>query len=279
VSGYRVALMAYPPSYRQENGSEMTDTVNELTGDRWSIRQSASLLVGGLRTRTRHATGGSSREVWESGARLGLLVWLMMLFALQFTYGFRVSVFDGIYPPIVSANSWLLLLAAILAMMVSTRWWVAVLVTAIWVLYVWGNATGPVFHSASYVRVALPMSGAVAVAWWLAIATNGRRAVGSAVGIPLLVATTAASSIVGASVGAAWTMAIALCVLVVGGLITATADPRVAMTATVYASLFLPLGVLSGWMSDMWAFFVAFGIAFAFAAATSQIGMRHLARL
>jgi hypothetical protein len=199
----------------------------------------------------------------------------MMFFALEFTYGFSRSVFDGIYPPIASTHSWLLLLAAILAMMMSTRWWVAVLVTAIWVLYVWGYAMGPV--SASYVQVALPMSGAVAVAWWLAITTNGRRAMGPAVGIPLIVATTAVSSIVGASVGV--TMAIALCVLVFGGLITATADPRVAMTAAVYASLFLPLGVLSGWGSDMWDFFVVFGIAFAFAAATSQIGMRHLARL
>jgi hypothetical protein len=267
--------MAYPLTYRREKGSEMTDTVNELTGGRWSIRQSASLLVGGLRTRTRHAIRGSSRKAWESGARLGLLVWLMMFFALEFTYGFSRSVFDGIYPPIASTHSWLLLLAAILAMMMSTRWWVAVLVTAIWVLYVGGYAMGPV--SASYVQVALPMSGAVAVAWWLAITTNGRRAMGPAVGIPLIVATTAVSSIVGASVGV--TMAIALCVLVFGGLITATADPRVAMTAAVYASLFLPLGVLSGWGSDMWDFFVVFGIAFAFAAATSQIGMRHLARL
>jgi hypothetical protein len=206
-------------------------------------------------------------------------MWLVMLFAQAFTYGFRVSVFDGIYPPVTSTHSWLLLLAAILAMMVSTRWWVAVLVTAIWGLPVWAYATSPVIHSASYLQVALPLSGAVAVAWWLAIATDGRRAVGPAVGIPLVVATTVASSVAAASVGPERTMVIALAVFVAGGLITSTADPRVATTGAVYASLFLPLGVLSGWNSDMWAFFIVFGIAFALAAATSQVGMRHLARI
>jgi hypothetical protein len=279
MSGYRFVLMAYPPNYRRENGSEITDTVNELTGERWSIRQSASLAFGGLRTRTRHATHGSSREVWESGARVGLFVWLVLLFAQAFTYGFRVSVFDGVYPPIALNNGWLLPLVAILAMTVSTRWWVALLVTAVWFVPLWAYATSPVIQTASNVQFALPLSGAVGVAWWLAVATDGRRTVGPAVGISLLVATTVVASAVAASVGGAWMVAIALAVLVVGGLIVSTADPRVATTGAVYASLFLPIGLLSGWRSDIWAFFIVFCVAFAIAAATSQLGTRHLARI
>jgi len=275
MSGYRVVLMAYPPSYRRENGSEMTDTANELTGERWSIKQSASLVVGGLRTRTRQATGGSSREAWESGARVGLLVWLVTVFAHRFAR----AIFDDVYSSGGSTLERLLPLAAILAMMVSTRWWVALLVTAIWVLPLWAYATSPVIHSASYVQTALPLSGAVGVAWWLAVATDGRRAVGPAIGISLVAATTVASPVVAASAGLEWMMVFALAVLVIGGLIASSVDPRVAAAGAVYASLFLPLGVVSGWNADRWAFFIVFSIAFALAAAASQVGMRRLARV
>jgi hypothetical protein len=311
MSSYRVVLMAYPPSYRRENGSEMTDTVNELTDGGWSIRQSASLALGGLRTRSRHATRGSSRKAWESGARLGLLVWLMMLFASSLTYGFRVSVFDGIYPPISLDNGWLLPLAAILAMMISTRWWVALIVTSIWVLPLWTYATSGVIYSYSYVQVALPLLGMVVVAWWLAVATDGRRAVRAATGISLLVATTVVASVVASvvadSVGFGWTpvhglgallpqaqmintqgastvMAISLAVLVIGGLLASTADPRVATTGAVYASLFLPLAVLAileqrFFGPSRWFLLIVFGLAFALAAAASQVGMKRLARM
>jgi hypothetical protein len=293
MSGYRVVLMAYPPDYRRENGSEMTDTVNEMTDGRWSIRQSASLAVGGLRTRTRHATRGSSRNTWESGARLGLLLYLMMLFAVNFTYVFRVSVFDGIDPPIALDIRWLLPLAAILAMMISTRWWVALIVTSIWVQQLWTYATHPLFPSVPFaIRVAIPLLGVVVVAWWLAVATDGRRAVGPASGISLLVATTVVASVVADSVGFEWMMAIGLAVLIVGGLIASTVDPRVATTGAVYASLFVPFAVgeiyaslfvpfliPARWFDEMWGFLVVLGFASALAAAASQVGMKRLARM
>jgi hypothetical protein len=273
MSSYGIALMAYPPSYRRENGSEMTDTANELSGDRWSIRQSASLVVGGLRTRTRHATRGSSRKAWESGARVGLFVWLVAVSA----YGFVPTVLLEVWP-YQSTLERILPLAAILAMMVSTRWWVALLVTAIWALPLSAYATSPVILSASFLQRALPLSAAVGLAWWLAVSTDGRRAVGPAVGISLIAAATVASPVV-TFAGRAWMMALVLAVLVVGGLIASLVDPRVAMTAAVYASLFLPLGFMSGRGSDMWAFFVVFGIGFALATATSQAGMRRLTRI
>jgi hypothetical protein len=173
----------------------------------------------------------------------------------------------------------LLPVAAIVAMMVSTRWWVAVLVTGIWVLPLWAHATSPFIHSASYLQVALPLAGAVGVAWWLAGATDGRRAVGPIAGISLIVAAKVVTPVVTELAGFVWMMALILAVLVVGGLIVSTTDPRVATTGAVYASLFLPLGLLSGWRSDMWAFFIVFCIALALAAATSQVGMRRLARI
>ena len=270
MSDYRAALMAYPPSYRRENGSEMTDTANELTGERWSIKQSASLVVGGLINRSRHATGGSSRKVWEAGARVGLLVWLVTVFGRGFAVVAETAVDE------YASGAWtlerLLPLAAILAMMVSTRWWVALLVTAIWVQPLWDYATSPVIHTPSYVQIALPLAGAVVVAWWLAVATDGRRAVHPAVGISLLIATTLAW------VASNWMMTVVLVVLVVGGLLASLVDPRAAATAAVYASLFLPVGALSAIHTDYKAFFFVVGIASAITAAASQLGMKRLAR-
>jgi hypothetical protein len=203
---------------------------------------------------------------------VGLFVWLVAWSA----YGFAATVFLEVWP-YESTLERILPLAAILAMMVSTRWWVALLVTAIWALPLWAHATSPaILSNSSIFWRALPLSVAVGLAWWLAVATDGRRAVGPAVGISLIVAATVASPEVA---GRAWMMALVLAVLVVGGLIASLVDPRVAMTGAVYASLFLPLGFASGWGSDMWAFFVVFGVGFALAAATSQAGMRRLTRI
>jgi hypothetical protein len=263
MSDYRVVLMAYPSSYRSENGSEMTDTVNELTDGRWSIRQSASLAVGGLRTRTLQATHGSSRAVWESGARLGLLIWLVMLSSWDIAAPIWLN------PSVVPSWAGLLPLAAILAMMVSTRWWVAVLVTGIWVLPLWAYATSPFLHSASYFQVALPLAGAVGVAWWLAVATDGRRALGPAAGVSLVIAAKVVSPFVAASIGPEPVLFLTLAVVVVGGLIASTVDPRVVTTGAVYASLYLPLIFALSRNSDRWILLLVFSIAIALAAATS----------
>jgi len=274
MSDYRFVLMAYPPIHRRKYRSEMTDVANELTAERWSLKQSSSFLAGGLRIRTRRATGGSSREAWASGARVGLLVWLVTISA----YGFAATVFP--WDPFGSSMlARLLPLAAILAMMVSTRWWVALFVTAIWALPLWVYATNPVIQRASFVETALPLSGAVGLAWLLAVTTDGRRAVSPAVGISLVVAATIASPVVAASVGLEWLLALVLAALVASGLVASSADPRIAATGAVYAALFLPLGVVSGVNSDMWAFFFVFGIALAVAVAASQIGMKRLTNI
>ena len=272
MSDYRFVLMAYPAIHRRKYRSEMTDVANELTADRWSLKQSSSFLAGGVRIRTRRATGGSSREAWASGARVGLLVWLVTISA----YGFAATVFPSVYPFGSSILARLLPLAAILAMMVSTRWWVALFVTAIWVLPLWGYATNPVIQRASFLLTALPLSGAVGLAWWLAVATDGRRAVSPTVGISFVVAATIASPVVAASVGLDWLLVLVLAALVAAGLVASIADPRVAATGAVYAALFLPLGAVSGVNSDMWAFFIVFGIALVVATAASQKGMKHL---
>ena len=76
---YRWALLAYPRRYRRANGDELADTANRLAGGRWSLRQWWSLLVGGLRTRGRLATGDAPSAIVARGVALGYLVFVLAL--------------------------------------------------------------------------------------------------------------------------------------------------------------------------------------------------------
>jgi hypothetical protein len=100
---------------------------------------------------------------------------------------------------------------------------------------------------------------------------------GPAAGISLVVAAKVVSPLVAASVEPV--MFLTLAVLVVGGLIASTVDPRVVTTGAVYASLYLPLIFVLSRNSDRWILLVVFSIAIALAAATSQVGMKRLARI
>jgi hypothetical protein len=125
--------------------------------------------------------------------------------------------------------------------------------------------------------VALPLAGAVGVAWWLAVATDGRRALGPAAGVSLVIA--AKVAFVAASIGLEPVIFLTPAVLVVGGLIASTVDPRVVTTGAVYASLYLPLIFALSRNSDRWILLLVFSIAIALAAATSQVGTKRLARI
>lgn len=65
---YRWVLHAYPKEYREAVGGELVYTANELSGGKWSPRQSLGLLAGGLRTRERIANNGD----WLLSAARGL---------------------------------------------------------------------------------------------------------------------------------------------------------------------------------------------------------------
>ncbi|HEV8648660.1 MAG TPA: hypothetical protein VG276_04485 [Actinomycetes bacterium] len=79
---YRLLLLAYPRAWRHERGAELRTTLLEAAqtqpGRRPpALREAASLLVGGLRTRTRMAAAGSVGRLWHSGLHLGALLLLL----------------------------------------------------------------------------------------------------------------------------------------------------------------------------------------------------------
>ena len=79
---YGLLLVAYPPSYRQQRGAEIQATLADAsqaeTGPRLlALRQAASLVASGLRTRARLAAGGSAGRLWRSGLQLGVLLLLL----------------------------------------------------------------------------------------------------------------------------------------------------------------------------------------------------------
>ena len=73
-SNYRWVMRAYPADYRQAVGDELVDTANALSGNRWSLRQSAGLLTGGLRTRERLESNGDWRRAAARGFGIALLL-------------------------------------------------------------------------------------------------------------------------------------------------------------------------------------------------------------
>jgi hypothetical protein len=204
-----------------------------------------------------------------------LFVWLVGFSA----YFFAAAVFRDYYYG-SSTLDWLLPLAAVLAMTISTRWWVALLVTAIWVVPLWAYATNWVIQSASFVEtvMALPWTAAVVLAWWIALATDGRRVTSPVVGVSLIVGATIAVPLLRASELGRWAHWSVLLVLVLGGLVISSVDPRVATTGAVYAGLFLPMAVMAVVRWDSWTVVIVLSVAVALTAAASQIGMTRLAR-
>ena len=77
---YRLALRAYPASYRRERGDEILATLDEMQAGspRPSPRQVASLTMSGVRERGARTTGGTRAGVWAEGCRLAALVLLLL---------------------------------------------------------------------------------------------------------------------------------------------------------------------------------------------------------
>jgi hypothetical protein len=79
---YSLLLLAYPRAWRHERGGEIRTTLLEASqthpGQRPpALREAASLLVGGLRTRARLAADGAAGRLWHSGLHLGALLLLL----------------------------------------------------------------------------------------------------------------------------------------------------------------------------------------------------------
>lgn len=100
-SSYRWAVRAYPLEYREAFGHELVGTANDLTGGRWSLRQSTALLAGGLRTRERLNTGGDQLKSAAQGFGIALAISFLAVGLLtgQLAAGADGS-FDGSFEPV-----------------------------------------------------------------------------------------------------------------------------------------------------------------------------------
>ncbi|MEV4512040.1 hypothetical protein AB0K00_24115 [Dactylosporangium sp. NPDC049525] len=82
---YRKLLRAYPKAWRADRGDEMLGTLLDAAepGRRWpSARESASIVVQGLRERLDLRRRRSTGAVWSEGLRIGALVLLGQAFAV-----------------------------------------------------------------------------------------------------------------------------------------------------------------------------------------------------
>lgn len=238
MNSYRFVLRAYPADYREEIGPELVGIANDTVGERWSARQSSSLLAGGMRVRARQATGCSPHEVWASGVRAALLASIFV----AASSGLVEAIRRGSKPDVASV----LVLAAttIVALTVSTRWWIALLVTAFhgWIVYVSVRQFGGRGVLFVYSNLILAVV-AVAAAWWLALAGDGRRAA-SPTTVGLLA--TAIASIAGfadAGLAIIATYVVAIVTMTLGGLVLSRHDPRLAASGTIFVLFFVALSI------------------------------------
>jgi hypothetical protein len=183
---YRIALRAYPANYRREHGDELVQTAMELHPNGWSPRESVALLATGLRTRARLATGGSGRQAAASGVRLALL--LTYITTLASTVVSRI----GLTPNVTVVGTTAFLLAPIIPIAVltrSTRWPAALLITVFEAVSQVEVFRYPLLGLAGYrLTVVTSVGIVVAIAWWLALKGDGRRAASPLATMALLVA-------------------------------------------------------------------------------------------
>ena len=283
-SSYRFVVRAYPPQYRRNHGHELVDTASQLAPDGWSLRQSVSLLVAGLRTRARFAVDGSDRRAWAGGISMALVLVFVVIAAPTTSYVLGADYFQG-----MTLRLWLITAANLIPLCVlaaTTRWPAALTITVVVTLRlvsdlehlgelsVGVNAGLSVLYAARY--LALP-----AMAWWLALRTPGLRAAS-----PVVVAV-----LFGLAVGLAYIadslnqyLYIGLLIMLpVAGLALVAVDPRVIVTATVVwawiAGWLVPGFVLVGLSEPGWE--AAIGITIPTAVATvgvlaSRYGLRRL---
>ena len=135
---YQRLLFTYPPAYRRARGEELLSTLLEAArpDQRFpALGESASLLLGGLRTRAQLAASQSPRRLWADGLQLGVLL-------------------------IVLVN---------LGHALQTRFplWIAlVTITALAVLRGW-TRTALVASTVAALAAARPLLPPVALPWWL----------------------------------------------------------------------------------------------------------------
>lgn len=120
---YRAVLRAYPATYRRSHGDDLALTAHDLAGGRWSIREAASLLAGGLRMRAAVGCRGTLRGAWTSGLAAGLMGAMVLSVVVQLA---------GLWPPLshplTGAGAGQLVLSALaVAVLARTSGWPALM--------------------------------------------------------------------------------------------------------------------------------------------------------
>lgn len=81
---YRIALLAYPASYRRERGLEILTTILDGGEERWPrVREMAAIVAGGITRRGKLAGGGTRVGSLRAGVRLAVFAWLWPLAVVE----------------------------------------------------------------------------------------------------------------------------------------------------------------------------------------------------
>jgi len=139
---YERLLFTYPAAYRRAHGDEIISTLLEAARPDQRLpapRETASLLLGGLRTRAHQAARQSPRRLWADGLQLGVLLIVLVNLghALQTPFPPRFPL-------------WIALVA----------------VAALAVLRGW-TRTALVVNAAAALAAARPLLPRVGLPWWL----------------------------------------------------------------------------------------------------------------
>ena len=248
---YRLAMLAYPPSYRRTHGAEIVATAVELADGAWSARQASALMVEGLRTRAHCASGSSPRQAWASGVALALALGRVLSLGTTFVL-FRTTdvVFDGGLP------SWAAVLAVAvpaLTLIATTRWPAVVALAVPVALSLVAMRSNPWYHP-GYLFSLLSGGPAVGLATMVAVVGDGRRALSPRWAAGLLAAIMVGAWALSPDAILQATLAVQLLVIPLVGLALVLVDPRPLaagaaswlMTALSAATILLVPGLEEG---------------------------------
>ena len=224
---YRWTLLAYPREYRYEHGAELVELAQQLSGTPWSIRESASFIVGGLRTRGLIASQQGPRSVWAAGIRVALLLRFLLSLSMYAAFNLGTSGDLGL---VEGPSPWLRMVglgAACLALTITTRWPTALLVSSVCAWAAWTSSPG--VSSWGFTIMGIGLS------WWLAFRTDGRRAM-SPVTMTAVLGAVVATAVVLDSPHSALTATALFFSPALVGLFLMTVDPRpLVVAATTWA--------------------------------------------
>ncbi len=236
---HSLLLLAYPRAWRRERGAEIRTTLLEASqtqsGRLPALREAASLLVGGLRTRARTSAGGSAGRLWHGGLHLGALSLLLgqAAAALQMQWAELVWARSqhAFYLP--SPLALLPLLGAVSVL--RGRWRVGLVLTALTAATAFSPAVGDLDPWGDSWGTAVGYLLPVAIIGWLAWQRPPRQPRSWLwLLVPVLVAldsTVSGYAINGTGGQVTWLL---LPALLVGALGLAPVDPRPAIGAAVF---------------------------------------------